>query len=129
MKPSLMIGLVGLLAVLAAWFIILKGPGTPPFPITNMAGCYRPSSQGAKSKVSISSSGLFSYNGKTTSVSAYKDKEGLSLLPATEILAEPNGDLLFLEGQALILRIDKDGRGFVVPGKTDKAQSFRKVAC
>ena len=129
MRPSAVIGLVGLLVVLAAWLIILMGPSKHPFPIASIAGCYRSNDQGLKTKVTISSSGQFVYNGKTTSVSPYKDKEGFALLPTKEILADSNGDLVFLDGEALLLRIDKDMMGYVVPGRTDKPESFRKVVC
>jgi hypothetical protein len=129
MKAIPMIGLATILAVVAAWATILRAPNRPPFAIASMAGCYFSDLGGAESKIRISSSGQFSYNGKSTRVSAYSDKIGLSLLPAAEVLATSNGKIIFLSREPLILRIGNDKSSISVPYQGEGVLVFKKVKC
>ncbi len=94
-----------------------------------MAGCYFRVGSGAQSYVIISRPGLFKYGNQSTAITAYEDKQGLSLLPEREVVASKEGGLDFLRGQPFILRIDNDRLGFIVPSRTGDWSQFRKGEC
>lgn len=129
MKWSAIVAVVVVIAVAAIWATLFRVSDKRPDMMASLAGCYLPAGADRTQRVDITASGNFQYRGRSTSVVPYEDKQSLSLLPKAKVVVGSTGDLEFLPGNPLLLRLDSDRHGFTVPSEGGAALTFRKDGC
>lgn len=126
---SAIITVVIVITVAAVWTILFSVSDKHPALIPSLAGCYLPLRADQSLAVHITASGSFQYGNKATVVVPYKDKQSWSLLPKGKVVVGTNGDIVFTTGNAILIRMNSDWRGFTVPNEHDEGLAFRKAGC
>ena len=125
MKWSAIVAVVVVIDVAAIWATLFITSDKHPALMASLAGCYLSAGADRSHKVDITTSGSFQYRGQSTSVNPYENKESLSLLPKAKVVVGSNCDLKFLAGNPLLLRLDADRQGFMVPSEDGATLAFR----
>ena len=129
MKNSHLVSAAIVLVIIGVWVFLLSTNDEHPEMMPPLSGCYLPSNQSRKQMINVIASGHIQYGSRITGVVPYVDKTGLALLPRTKMVVGVDGQVGFAPGYPLLLRVDQDSRGFVVPSEVASFVSYRKVEC
>jgi len=129
MKLSGLVGIAVVIVVVVIWAILFRTSDKRPEIVSAFVGCYRAEAQGNYQTMTVTNSGTLTYGNQNTSIVSYEDKQSLSLLPSLKVIVSEDGGIQFMTGNPLLLRIDADKQGFVVPSEINESVRFRKTSC
>lgn len=129
MKLSALVGIAVVAVVVSIWVILFRSSDERPDIMPSFVGCYISDTDGGVQKMTVTNSGILTYESQTTSVVPYEDKQSLSLLPSLKVIIVQGGRIQFTAGNPMLLRIDADKQGFVVPSEDAEPVRFRRSAC
>jgi hypothetical protein len=126
-KPTVVVGTLFSFAVVAIWIILLTSSNEMPELLPSLSGCYISQEDNKFQKILIERSGILRYGKQLTEVTVYEDKQSLSFFPKRRVSVGKDGTILFDDYYPLLLRIDRDRKGFTVLGDHHDSLVFRRI--
>ncbi|MEP7005399.1 MAG: hypothetical protein ABI810_05425 [Sphingomonas bacterium] len=105
--------LIVISAIALVWGSLLFSSTNQPELLPALSGCYAAPGQ---PRISIAPRGILHFGREEVTVTAYRDKVGVALLPVKGVYVDSQDhDRLELDSSVLLIRFSDDRQSFVVP--------------